>query len=298
VQFNICYFGPERIVNLRRDFVLSMKYGLEDLGHDVFLAHNTIEPHAFNLVVSAYFLDRPQMEQLARSGARFAVVNTEVIKNDLLNHNPEKTDFMGGYLPLMKAGAFALDVIWENLAEVESRYGFAPKFLRWGYHEKLEDIAHKPNKDLDFYFFGTMSQRRHAVVTALANKGFRGAVDNSCPYFIRNDRIARSKIQLNIVQKAIYTHVNSFRICYLANNRCAILSEKEEDGANYLDLARVASEEEFADVFAEMISSGSWQALAEESYAKFRQTTMKSCMEKALDEGFAQGAKAATGASQ
>lgn len=285
VLVNICYFGPERIFNLRRDFILSLKYSLEDLRHTVNISHGQISSNAFNLFIGAYFLSADQIGNLASSGVNFATVNTEVIKNDLLNHNPKKTDFMGAYMPLMQKANFAVDVIWENVAECERRYGFKPNFLRWGYHPKLEDIEHKEKKDLDFYFFGSMSDRRKRIVQAIQEKGFKGISDGSCPYFLRNDRIARAKVNLNIVQDVRYTHVNSFRICYLANNKCAILSEIEDDGAGYLNLAVVSDKFRYVDAFADLISDGSWKHQAEESYEIFRQTSMVDCMEQVLDQG-------------
>jgi len=77
------------------------------------------------------------------------------------------------------------------------RYGVNAHFLRWGWDPKLEDIQHRQEKDLDFYFFGMMSNRRKQIIQSVRQKGLRGAADHSCPYFLRNDRIARAKVQLN-----------------------------------------------------------------------------------------------------
>lgn len=192
---------------------------------------------------------------------------------------------MGAYMPLMKKANLALDVIWENIDECSNRYDFKPSFLRWGFHPKMEDIEHRDEKDLDFYFFGSMSDRRRRMVDALQKKGFKGTFDGSCPYFIRNDCIARAKVNLNIIQETYYTHVNSFRICYLANNKCAILSELEEDGAGYLELAKVTDKYKFVDAFADLMAGDSWKRQAEKSYELFRRTSMAECLERVLDEG-------------
>jgi len=285
LKFNISYFGPEALFHLRRDFILAMKYGLEDLGHDVVLSGLSLESGRFNLVVGAYFLPPAELPKIAQSSLQFAHVNTEVIAQDMLNFNPQKTDFMGAYLPSMRSGRFVWDVIMDNIAE-HQRYQNRAHFLRWGWHPKLEDIEHRAEKDLDFYFFGMMSQRRQAIVQALVKRGFRGAVDHSCPYFLRNDRISRAKIQLNIVQETKYTHVNSFRICYLANNRCAILSERETDPANYLDLARIADAEHFGDAVADLVTRDQWRRQGEEAYEKFRAVPMRDCMETLLESSF------------
>jgi hypothetical protein len=282
MKFSISYFGPEALFHLRRDFLLSLKYGLEDLGHDAVLNGLSLESDRFNIVVGAYFLPAAEIKKIAASGVRHAHVNTEVIAQDMLNFNPQKTDFMGAYLPAMQAGSFVWDVILDNLAE-HKRYGNNAQFLRWGWDAKLEDIRHREVKDLDFYFFGMMSQRRKDVVQAVRKKGFRGAADHSCPYFLRNDRIARAKVHLNIVQEEKYTHVNSFRVCYLANNRCAIISEHEQDPAGYLEMARLATAQEMPDVVAELINSNKWQQQGEHGYELLRQHPMKDILEEALD---------------
>ncbi len=293
MKFNLAYFGPEPIFHLRRDFLLATKYGLESLGHDVVLSGLQLDTSRFNLVVGGYFLPPAELKRIDASGMAFAHVNTEVIAGDLLNFNPQKTDFMGAYLPSLRAGRFVWDVILDNLAE-HRRYGNHAHFMRWGWHPKLEDIEHRPGKDLDFYFFGMMSERRHAIMRELVSRGFQGIADHTCPYFLRNDRIARARVNLNVVQDDKYTHVNSFRICYLANNRCAILSEAESDPAGYLAVAQVVhGKERIADALAQLIAQDRWKAQGEAAYEKFREVPMQRCMEELLDASFGGGAQPA-----
>lgn len=292
MKFNLAYFGPEPLFHLRRDFLLATKYGLEELGHDVVLSGLQLDTTRFNLVVGAYFLPPAELKRLAQTPLKVAHVNTEVIARDQLNFNPEKTDFLGAYLPALRAGPFIWDVILDNLAE-HRRYGNNAHFMRWGWQAKLEDIAHRTPKDLDFYFFGLMSKRRDEIVRGLLQRGFSGMADHSCPYFLRNDRIARARVNLNIVQDEKYTHVNSFRICYLANNRCAIVSEAESDPAGYLSMAKVVHrKEEIADALSELLAGDRWQAQANAAHDKFRETPMKRCMEELLEASFAANAKA------
>lgn len=297
VKFNIAYFGPESQFHLRRDFILATKYGLEGLGHDVILAGVQLDSTRFNLVVGAYFLPLAELRKLAEMRFQIAHISTEVIAKDQLNFNPEKTDFLGGYLPALRAGSFVWDVILDNLGE-HRRYGTNAHFMRWGWHPKLEDIVHRTSKDIDFYFFGRLSRRRHAILKDLVDQGFTGTADHSCPYFLRNDRIARARVSLNIVQDDIFTHVNSFRICYLANNRCAILSEAESDPANYLDVARVVHrKEEIAGALRDLLAGDQWKALGESAYEKFRAVPMTRCMEELLDASLPAGGAARAAAS-
>lgn len=298
MKFCISYFGPEPIFHLRRDFILAMQYGLESLGHDVVLTGREIDLTRFNLVVGAYFLAREDLLRLSQIKVGLAHVNTEVISQDMLNFSPAKTDFLGAYLPALRAGHCIWEAVVDNLPEHE-RYGNRAHFLRWGWHPKLEDITHRIDKDLDFYFFGLMSDRRRAVVGALQQRGLVGIADHTCPYFLRNDRISRARVHLNIVQDEKYSHVNAFRICYLANNRCAIVSESESDPANYLEVARVVRKDDIADAVLELSRGGGWKDFGEDAYERFRRTPMTRCLEELLDHSFgAESGRALAGAAR
>jgi hypothetical protein len=286
MKFNVSYFGPEPVFHLRHDFIAAIKYGLESLGHDVILSGRSMELSRFNLLIGAYFLPAAQLKEVDRSGLDFAHINTEVIAKDMLNFDPAKTDFLGDYLPSMRAGKFVWDVILDNLAQ-HRRYGTNAYFMRWGWHPKLEDIEHREPKDLDAYFFGFITPRREKILKALLGRGVEGLADHSCPRFLRNDRIARAKVNLNIIQDDAYSHVNSFRTCYLANNRCAILSEAENDPAGYLAVARtVRSEAELADALADLLAGDKWKRLGEAGYEKFRATAMTDCLAELLEVSF------------
>ncbi len=298
MRFNISFLGHDPLHHLRRDFILALKYGLEDLGHDVILSGRQLDTTRFNLLISAYYLSTADLELIHAAGLPFAHVNTEVIARDMLNLNPLKTDFMGSYLPSLRAGQFVWDVILNNLDE-HRRYGNNAHFLRWGWHPKLEDVEKREVTEQDFYFFGMMSERRLRIVAELRRLGFSGFADGDCPYFLRNDRIARARVQLNIVQADKYTHVNSFRICYLANNGRAILSEKEDDPADYLNVARVVHRpHEIPDAMADLIVGKKWKGLGEQAYEKFREIPMKRCMEELLDASFGAGTEAAAGGAR
>lgn len=287
--FNIAYFGPTNYHNLRRDFILALQKGLESLGHRTYLSGTTLHDNCVNLIVGAYFLSSAQMNQVAGIGLRYINVNTEVIKNNALNFKADKVDLNGAYMPLIRKGVAAWDVIQDNMPEYKSRGVRKSHFLRWGWLPEMEEIRHDRGKDLDFYFFGSMSDRRKMIMEHLASNRLEGLWDDDCPYFVRNDRISRAKVQINVVQADLFTHVNSFRICYLANNRCAILSEKEEDPAGYLEMARVADIRDFAAQIRELASGDNYLKAGEAAYETFKRTPMKDCLAPLLDATFGAG---------
>lgn len=287
MDFNIAFLGPEYLYHLRRDLILPIKYGLEDLGHRVSIGGGRLDSQRLNLVIGAHFQSTPKILSLANSGLRLAYINTEIIANDMLNYNPDKVDFLGAYLPTIQAGQFIWEVTIDNMAEHE-RYGNNAHYLRWGWHPKIEELPQEADKDIDFYFFGMLSARRREILDTLTKHGFRGRADHSCPYFQRNDFISRSKIQLNIIQEDVYSHVNSFRICYLANNRCAIVSEQENDPAGYLDAVKMTTKSEISDVMDEIINGGKWKSLGEAIYEDLRsKPSMKTNLEMLLDKSLA-----------
>lgn len=288
MKFNICYFGPETLFHLRRDFILVLKYALDDLGHDVVLSGTNVDPTRFNLIIGGYFMSAEQLKKLPASGIQFAHVNTEVIGNDMLNFNPDKVDFLGNYLPSMQQGRFVWDVIMDNMAE-HQRYGTRGHFLRWGWHPKMQDIEHRKEKDLDIYFFGMLSERRQRLLKELGAVGITGVADHSCPYFLRNDRISRAKVQLNLIQEDKYTHVNSFRICYLANNSCCILSENEQDPANYLQYAEIIDPAKIVEHVRHFLADNRWRERGERAAADFAKQPMRESMEALMEASFGSG---------
>lgn len=285
MKFNIAYLGPEWLFHLRRDFILVLKYALQDIGHDVVLSGPSLDAHRFNLVIGAYFLNSANIAQIAASGVQYAHVNTEVIANDMLNFNPDKVDFMGAYLPSIRQGRFGWDVIMDNMGEY-ARYGVNARFLRWGSHRKMRDIENRQDKDLDFYFFGMLSDRRKRLLQSLRAAGITGVADHSCPYFLRNDRISRARVQLNLIQDEKYTHVNSFRICYLADNSCCILSENEHDPANYLKYTEIVDPKQLVEQVRHYLADNRWRTRGEQAQSDFAEHDMNIVMERLIDESF------------
>lgn len=274
--------GPLEVCHLRRDFMLAIKYGLEDCGHDVILNGQRVDASRTNIIICPNWFTKDVAKQLVSSKIKYISVNTEIIADGMLNYKPEKCDFEGVFLPVLKSSIAVWDVVQDNLPQYE-QYGLEANFMRWGYHEKMHDIESK-EKNLDFYFFGTMSARRQSILKKLVSHGLYGEVDEFCPTFVRNDKIARAKVQLNIAQDDKYSHVNSFRTCYLSNNNCYVVSEPENDPAGYLESVDVVNVEKMADHIKK--TKEQWKDKAEENCAKFKKHHMRDCMERLLEATF------------
>jgi hypothetical protein len=153
----------------------------------------------------------------------------------------------------------------------------------------MADIVHRKDKDLDFYFFGMLSERRQKLLKRLKDASLSGEADHSCPYFLRNDRIARARVQLNLIQDDKYTHVNSFRICYLADNACCVLSELEHDPANYLQYAEIVEPDHLVEQVRHYLHGDRWRERGERAQADFGEYRMTELMAALLEKSFATG---------
>lgn len=244
MRINIVYCGTINTANERRDFMLMLKYALEANGHDVMLSYGEITDR-LNIICGGHNLKADFVDALAackyNSGIQYAVINTETIADGMLNYKPHKGagDF-NAFIRLLQGAKFIWDVIPQNL-EQYPQYGLTAHFLRWGYVPELEEIKHDKPKDLDYYYFGVMSDYSQQTIDALNKAGFKGVVHTGVPYFVRNTYIERAKVCLNLIKDPRFRHVNNFRICYLANNGVTVVSEysdKTEDPLQYLQYTK------------------------------------------------------------
>jgi hypothetical protein len=70
------------------------------------------------LLIGVNSLNMALIKKITACGGVYAHINTEVIRNNMRNFNPKKTNFMGAYPPLMKQGGF----FWDGLVDNTSKY--------------------------------------------------------------------------------------------------------------------------------------------------------------------------------
>lgn len=287
MRFNIVYFASPEATILRRDIILLMKYSLEDCGHEVTVSSASLEPSCINIIMRGYAKDVSKFLLQNTGKIRYGIINTEVIADGKLNFFIGQQDIENDYSyeKVMQQAEFVWEVIYDNM-ERHKLIGSKAYFFRWGYHPLLEDIRHLSQKDYHYYFFGSDSPRRREFIGELKQAGYHGAWDKFSSYLIRNSNIARAKLQLNIISHDVFTHVNSFRICYLAGNRCAIISEPENDPVGYMDYTVISPREHFKETMKEYLSDNKYVKLADKTYELFRQTDAKQIMHDLLNQTF------------
>lgn len=274
-DFNIAFLGPSHIYECRRDFILLLQYTLEELGHRVSIAPQ-LDSASVNLVFGTYFHNSATQVDIANSPCHKILINTEVVSQEGLNFNPNKTDFYGAYLPCAKLYDAIWDVIQTNIQQWELLGFNNVKHLPWAWSQKLDEIPQlKSTGDLDFYFYGMPSPRRQIIIKQLMLDGLIGRADGYCPYFQRNYWISRAKVILNLRQDEKYTHVNSFRIGYLKNNHKCIVTEAEQDTYGYLKYTAVVDDIGLlATRMRQLIDEGAYYKMAANAYESFSQIKM------------------------
>ena len=93
-----------------------------------------------------------------------------------------------------------------------------------GYMPQLTRIPAAPSEDIDVLFYGSVNQRRHAILSALEQAGLRVMVETRAQGAVRDALISRAKVVLNLhfYPSAIFEIV---RVSYLLANRKAVVGE-------------------------------------------------------------------------
>jgi hypothetical protein len=98
------------------------------------------------------------------------------------------------------------------------------------YLRTCDQIQQRPptQKDIDIFFFGSMTERRQQLLDELQRRGLNVVVKTNIWKEERNEFIARSKFILNIhyYQNSI---LETTRLSYLLSNNCHVISETSQD---------------------------------------------------------------------
>jgi hypothetical protein len=230
MRFNVMLVDPPgyRFGVFLYDTVRYLVHGLQSLGHDVILSRTRLEPSRINIVLNAHTCSAADVKQLVGSGAPLIIYQTEVIRDERINL-VESQRYHEVYLPLLRAASAVWDWSEDNVRLLGAK-GIEAHWVRLGYHPAMEEIRHKPEKDIDFLFYGSITPHRASILNDLAKRGHKVCAEFDCPAVYRNDLIARSRVVLTLRQSAEMDHLPYFRINYLVNNRALVAGERGIDG--------------------------------------------------------------------
>lgn len=255
-----------------REVAEGLHYALLALGHDSVLTDR------FDLDGRRTIVLQPQL--LAHYGLLPP-------KNTILYNLEQVGDDSTWMKPLIPE-LFRRFPVWDysqaNIAELAIRQVCRPTHVPIGYVPELTRIPPAP-EDVDVLFYGSLNDRRLAVLDGLRARGLR-VKSLFGVYGARRDAwIARSKIVLNVHQweAKVFEIV---RVSYLLANKRAVVSERGANPAEERDLESGVAFAEYAqlvDLCVELLADeGAYRELGERGYQAFSARSQADTLRRAL----------------
>lgn len=267
------------------DLVLMLRNGARDCGYDAVVSHQPV-PGEWNILIENF--SEQLQEQFIRSkwvpGTRYIFVCTEALTGSFFNdgmvaghwHYSNATYWrkrFDGFCRLLDL----TDELWV-LAESQVgayRAAFPDKevsLLTHGWVSGMATVQHRPEaeKDIDFFFSGSITPHRHAILDAL-DKHHRVAFSPQAGAdYLRADLLARTKVCLSIPLSPD-NHVPSVsRMHYHLQNSNFVLQQKYQQACDLDSYVLHVPAEDFIEWARASLDIENRRAVAEGAHARFR----------------------------
>ncbi|WP_322079681.1 hypothetical protein [Burkholderia cepacia] len=247
MDYNICIVRPHGYAHSGAFTELAevIAYGLEDLGHPVHVNENTMMSDARNILIGCHLADPGSTAHVPDDTI---VVNTEQLHVDEQPWNDKIYRWTSRYE--------TWDYSERNLTKLNTLGIDSARYLKLGFHPKLQRIPNDVEQDIDVLFYGTIGPRRAVVLDALRARGLNVGIVSGGIYGAQRDAfIARAKVVLNLHHYAshIFEIVRAF---YLMTNGKAIVGEVSPTTAIDPDYAggfRAAAYDALVDTCVELV---------------------------------------------
>lgn len=226
-HFNITHILPDDVLNLRayHEVIDSVRWGLQQLGHHTTYSVNALCPGARNIV----FGGQRAPELVILSPADTIYYNLEQIRGNK-QFDPDAPH------PLMQFIASQLQVWDYSGANLPSWNALDPAYpvrhVPIAYAPVLTRIESAPQQDIDILIYGSVGERRLAVldsVSRLSNLGVSTVLACGLYGAGRDNLIARAKIVLNINHMTERRIFEVVRVSYLMANAKAVVADVSPD---------------------------------------------------------------------
>lgn len=212
-KYRICLIMPPGYIHSScfEEIALLLKSCLNSVGVDCDMKVNELDKNRINVILGYHLLKFDE----TLLGCRYIPYQLEQLE--------AKEGWYSENIRRLLENAYEVWDYSEKNIGLLNRLNIRAKHLPIGYHESLELIDHKSEKDIDILFYGSMGERRKRITDKLSDiarvKVLFGVYGKE-----RDAFISSSKIILNIH----YYPTEIFeapRISYLLNNSCFVVSE-------------------------------------------------------------------------
>ena len=216
MNYNICIIKPKNYPHSDAFWELAelLTYSLRDLENDVVMCISEIFADRQNILFGAHLLTDFDLPPST------IIFNTE----QLLNGNEK---WVQRIIDLGKKYIIA-DYDDNNIKFLQQNGCKKVHKFQIGFHEKLNRIPHRKNKDIDVLFYGSAKERRRNLLNELSNSGLKVKHLFGVYGAQRDEYISRAKIVLNChhYEAKIFEIV---RVHYLVNNNIPVVTELHPD---------------------------------------------------------------------
>ena len=212
MNYNICIIKPKNYPHSDAFWELAelLTYSLRDLENDVVMCISEIFADRQNILFGAHLLTDFDLPPST------IIFNTEQLSNGSEKWVQRIIDLGKKYI--------IVDYDDNNIKFLQQNGCKKVHKFQIGFHEKLNRIPRRKNKDIDVLFYGSAKERRRNLLNEISNSGLKVKHLFGVYGAQRDEYISRAKIVLNChhFEAKIFEIV---RVHYLVNNNIPVVSE-------------------------------------------------------------------------
>mgnify|MGYP000680895250 FL=1 len=216
MNYNICIIKPKNYPHSDAFWELAelLTYSLRDLENDVVMCISEIFADRQNILFGAHLLTDFDLPP-----------STIIFNTEQLSKGSEK--WVQRIIDLGKK-YIIVDYDDNNIKFLQQNGCKKVHKFQIGFHEKLNRIPRRKNKDIDVLFYGSAKERRRNLLNEISNSGLKVKHLFGVYGAQRDEYISRAKIVLNChhFEAKIFEIV---RVHYLVNNKIPVVSELHPD---------------------------------------------------------------------
>lgn len=281
MRFSLCLIDPPgyKFGHFLFDACRMIQGGLQDLGHDCAIRQNVVEKGRVNILLGVHHVASPAwVTELHASRVPYVVMQTEILDPGRINKVRDDGWWDRVFTPLVKGAVRTWDSSEPNLAVLRA-LGAGADALEWGYTHAIEEVRHRADKDVDFFFYGSVTPHRREVLTKLDELGYRVEVCFDQLAFYRNDLLARAEVLLTLRQSEAMAHLPWARILYGVANRCLIAGESGLGQEPIADTFLWTEPKDVIELLRETRARADRRALAEQFHDRMTKRPMSAGLE-------------------